>query len=339
MIKNPIIKFAVLNVHNTILFDHFIRYLHKFNIKSILIIKYKRAKINLNILRYYQINFDIVSAIDKDDLLNNLFYFRKKLPKIFFNFDTSFFLNQNLFKFKNKFKKKNKKLLYFLNKSYYFKFNLFRKSELNFYKKIQKENFPKSKLLKVDISKNQFFCLKKNKNKNQILKFFRKINSKSVILDRDGVINKDFGYISNIKKLDWINGFTKAIKFFNDNNYNIFVASNQSGIARGYFKEQDVFNIHSYIKDYLQLKDLYINQIYFCPYFKEGTIKKYQIDSYLRKPKIGMYLQIKKNWLISNKNTKMIGDRNSDILFAKNAGIKGLLFKQNNLFNFVKKYF
>ena len=339
MNKNPIIKFAVLNVHNTILFDYFIRYLHKFNIKSILIIKYKRANINLNILRDYQIKFDIVNAIDKDDLLNNLIYFRKKLPDIFFNFDTSFFLNQNLFKFKNKFKKKNKKLIYFLNKSYYFKFNLFRKCELNFYKKIQKENFPKSKLLKIEIGKTQVFCLNKNKNKNKILKFFRKINSKNVILDRDGVINKDFGYISNIKKLDWINGFTKAIKFFNDNNYNIFVASNQSGIARGYFKEQDVFNIHSYIKDYLQLKDLYINQIYFCPYFKEGTIKKYKIDSHLRKPKIGMYLQIKKNWLINNKNTKMIGDRNSDILFAKNAGIKGLLFKNNNLFNFVKKYF
>ena len=53
-----------------------------------------------------------MNAIDKDDLLNNLLYFRKKLPKLFFNFDTSFFLS-NLFKFKNKFIKKNKKLLYF----------------------------------------------------------------------------------------------------------------------------------------------------------------------------------------------------------------------------------
>ena len=104
-------------------------------------------------------------------------------------------------------------------------------------------------------------------------------------------------------------------------------------------KEQDVISIHSYIKDYLQLKDLYINQIYFCPYFKEGSIKKYKIDSNFRKPKIGMYLKIKKNWFISNKYTKMIGDRNSDMLFAKNAGIKGLLFKDNNLFTFIEKYF
>ena len=103
MNKKIIINFAVLNVNNTILFDYFIRYLHKFNIKSILIIKYKRSKIDLNVLKDYQINFEIVNAIDKDDLLNNLLYFRKKLPKLFFNFDTSFFLNQNLFKFKNKF--------------------------------------------------------------------------------------------------------------------------------------------------------------------------------------------------------------------------------------------
>ena len=68
------------------------------------------------------------------------------------------------------------------------------------------------------------------------------------------------------------------------------------------------------------LKDLYINQIYFCPYFR-GSIKKYKIDSNFRKLKIGMYLKIK-NWFISNKYAKMIGDRNSDMLFAKNAGIK-----------------
>lgn len=113
MNKNIIINFAVLNVNNTILFDYFIRYLHKFNIKSILIIKYKSSKINLNVLKDCQINFEIVNAIDKDDLLNNLFYFRKKLPKLFFNFDTSFFLNQNLFKFKNIFKKKKQKTYIF----------------------------------------------------------------------------------------------------------------------------------------------------------------------------------------------------------------------------------
>ena len=136
------------------------------------------------------------------------------------------------------------------------------------------------------------------------------------------MLNKDYGYISNIKKFDWVNGSLKAIKYLNDNNYNIFVASNQSGIARGYFKENDVLKIHSFIKDYLQSKDLYINQIYYCPYFKKGIIKKYKIDSNLRKPKTGMFLLIKKNWLISNKNTKMIGDKNTDIMFSKNARIK-----------------
>ena len=83
MKKNLIINFAILNIHDTILFDYFIRYLHKFNIKSILIIKYKRIKINLDILKHYQIKFVIVNAIDNNDLLNNLIYFQKKLPRIF----------------------------------------------------------------------------------------------------------------------------------------------------------------------------------------------------------------------------------------------------------------
>ena len=158
----------------------------------------------------------------------------------------------------------------------------------------------------MEISKTQVFCLNKNKNKNKIIKFLRKINSKNVILDRDGVINKDFGYISSIKKLDWINGFTKTIKFFNDNNFNIFVASNQSGIARGYFKEQDVIGIHSYIK-VSSIEDLYINQIYFCPYFKEVQLKNIKLTVILESQKLAC-IKNKKNWFISNKYTKMIGE-------------------------------
>ena len=65
----------------------------------------------------------------------------------------------------------------------------------------------------MEISKTQVFCLNKNKNKNKIIKFLRKINSKNIILDRDGVINKDLAISQVLKKLDWINGFQKQLNF------------------------------------------------------------------------------------------------------------------------------
>ncbi|MDA7453893.1 HAD-IIIA family hydrolase, partial [Candidatus Pelagibacter ubique] len=142
-----------------------------------------------------------------------------------------------------------------------------------------------------------------------------------------------------VNKFHWILGAKKAIKYLNNKNYNIFVATNQSGIARGFYSEKKVIKLHKYIKDQLQLNDTYINQIYYCPFHKDGIIHKYRIKSSLRKPKKGMYLLIKKNWNIGEKKTFMIGDQDSDIKFAENAKIKGILFQGGNLFKFVKKYF
>ena len=154
-----------------------------------------------------------------------------------------------------------------------------------------------------------------------------------MILDRDGVINKDFGFVSDIDKFKWVDGSLNLIKYLNKKQ-NIFVVTNQSGIARGYFSEKKLSYI-SILK--FSSKKLLYKSIYYCPYHPAAKIKKYRKNKNLRKPKNGMFLKIMKDWNINKKNTIMIGDQISDIEFARNSKIKGYLFNEKNLFSFGRK--
>ncbi len=167
-----------------------------------------------------------------------------------------------------------------------------------------------------------------------------KKKTKIAFLDRDGVINSskiNKGYIGDIKDFKWIRGAKKTIKYLKSNKYKIIIVTNQSGIARGYFSFRDVYRVHRYLKSELKKIGTYIDKIYFCPYHKDGILKKYKRSSILRKPGIGMFLKANKIWRIDKKNSFIIGDQITDMEFAKNAGIKGYLFNENDLYKFVKK--
>jgi D-glycero-D-manno-heptose 1,7-bisphosphate phosphatase len=164
--------------------------------------------------------------------------------------------------------------------------------------------------------------------------------SKIAFLDRDGVINSNKlnkGYVGSLKHFRWVPGAVKAIKFLNKKNYKVVVVTNQSGVARGFFTIKDVKKIHSYIQKKLKKNDAKIDAFYFCPFHKDGIIKKYKKNSSLRKPNIGMFLLAKKKWNVDHKNSFMIGDQKTDVEFARRAKIKGYLFNQKNLYQFIKK--
>lgn len=164
--------------------------------------------------------------------------------------------------------------------------------------------------------------------------------TKIAFLDRDGVINLSSynkGYIGHLKNFKWVPGAIKTIKYLKENAFKVVVVTNQSGVARGFFKIKDVKKIHFFIQKILKDNNTRIDAFYFCPFHKDGIIKRYRKNSPLRKPRIGMFRLAQKKWNINKKNSFMIGDQKTDIEFAKRAKIKGLLFNEKNLYKFVKK--
>lgn len=164
--------------------------------------------------------------------------------------------------------------------------------------------------------------------------------SKIAFLDRDGVINSskpNGGYIGSLKHFKWVSGAINAVKLLNEKKYKVVVITNQSGIARGLFKIKDVEEIHSYIRKKLKENGAIIDKFYFCPFHKDGIIKKYKKQSPLRKPNIGMFRLAQKKWNIDMNTSFMIGDQKTDMEFACKAKIKGYLFNQKNLYKFIRK--
>ena len=137
---------------------------------------------------------------------------------------------------------------------------------------------------------------------------------KTIFLDRDGVINKEIGYLSKIADFKFIKGIFDACIYFQNLNYKIIIISNQSGIARGYFNENDYLKVTEWMLGQFNNNGIKILDIFYCPHSPESSCE-------CRKPKPGMFLEAKNQYNIDMKNSWMIGDSESDIKSANAAGI------------------
>ncbi len=162
-------------------------------------------------------------------------------------------------------------------------------------------------------------------------------DKKAVIFDRDGTLNYDKGYTYKPEDLIWNNGATDLIKYLNNNNYLVFVATNQAGIAKGKFLENDMFKFHENMQEKLRNLGAHIDKFYYCPFHVEGIVEKYKIDSNDRKPNVGMLNSIHKEWNLKKSNMIMIGDRDTDIECALRFKIQGYKYNgQDDIMQFFK---
>ena len=150
----------------------------------------------------------------------------------------------------------------------------------------------------------------------------------AVFLDRDGTLIEDVNYLKNVEDIKLIDGTAKSIKKLNDNNILALLVTNQSGVARGYFTEDNVHVINNALANILKDKQAYLDEYYYCPHHMKGNIEKYNIECDCRKPKTGMIKQALENFNKINLNKSyVIGDKAIDIELARNAGCKGILVK------------
>lgn len=150
----------------------------------------------------------------------------------------------------------------------------------------------------------------------------KKFINKAVFLDRDGVINYDFGYVHKIKSFKFKKKVFEAVKYLNENNYLVIIVTNQSGIGRGYYSKKDLLILHNWMKKKFKKNGAYIDDIYYAPYYEFS--KKYfsYKEKMRRKPNKGMIIEAKKKWLINMKESFMVGDRDIDKKLAFNAKLK-----------------
>lgn len=148
----------------------------------------------------------------------------------------------------------------------------------------------------------------------------------AAFLDRDGVLNVDHGYAHRPDQLEWIAGAPEAVRLLNEAGYYVFVISNQSGVARGYFEETAVQQFHAHMQAALQAQGAHIDAFYYCPHHPDGVIKELAIQCRCRKPAPGMLEQAARDWPIDLKRSFLIGDKDDDLAAANIFHIRGIKF-------------
>ncbi len=161
---------------------------------------------------------------------------------------------------------------------------------------------------------------------------------KAVFLDRDGVLDMDKGYIYRPDQVEWVQGAREAVALLHSLGYAIYVVTNQSGIARGYYTQKDMEALHAYMGKEIQKAGGQIDGFYFCPHHPtKGVIPALTIACNCRKPKPGMILRAMAEHHISPEGSFLIGDKESDVQAALAAGIPGYRFTGTDLKAFVER--
>jgi D-glycero-D-manno-heptose 1,7-bisphosphate phosphatase len=368
-IPKPLIKF-----NNKTILTIILNNIAKYNFKKIIILAgYKGSQIYKKYHNKY-FNFNKVECLIEKRRLGTfgaIMNIKKKLTQNFIvvNGDTLF--NANLENFL-KFNLTKKKIVMMITKNHHYKenkkltnLNINKKNEIQISnkkkfinsgvylisKKILKKELGNKSSLETEIipdlikNKSTFGIIENKKlidigTYNNLLyakkNIYNEIKKPAIFLDRDGVINYDYGYVHKYNNFKFKKHVIKALKFLSTNDIYIFIVTNQSGIARGLFQKKDFYKLHIKIKDFLLKKKIYIHDVKFSPFHVDGIIKKYRKNSGYRKPGNLMIEELFKDWNIIRKKSFMIGDSLSD----RTAATKSKLyfeFAKPNLYKQVKK--
>lgn len=159
----------------------------------------------------------------------------------------------------------------------------------------------------------------------------------AAFFDRDGVINTDVGYLHRPADFVLVAGAAEAVRLCNDAGWLVFVVTNQSGIARGFYDEDAVRALHRHMVDCLARHGARIDDIRYCPHLPEGSVAAYARACSCRKPGSGMLIDLIGRWPVDVARSFMIGDKPSDLAAAAGAGVRGFAFDGTDLAALVRR--
>lgn len=147
------------------------------------------------------------------------------------------------------------------------------------------------------------------------------MKNRALFLDRDGVINRDDGYVFEKEHFVFIDGIFELTRAARDLGYLIIVVTNQAGIGRGYYSVNDFLRLSDWMKGVFEKENAFIDHVYFCPTHPEHGIGKYKTESEFRKPNPGMLLSARRDFDIDLERSLLVGDKESDIEAGIKAGV------------------
>ena len=154
---------------------------------------------------------------------------------------------------------------------------------------------------------------------------------KALFLDRDGVINKDYGYVHSKENFDFNDEIFEICARALECKYLIFIITNQAGIGRGMYSEEEFKKLNSWMLKEFRRKGIGIVEVYYCPHHPIHGIGAYKIECNCRKPKPGLINAASKRYDIDKKNSLFVGDKESDRKAAEAAGLGRCIITLDNL--------
>lgn len=153
---------------------------------------------------------------------------------------------------------------------------------------------------------------------------------RAVFLDKDGTLVKNIPFDVDPRKIKFLPGVIEGLKILQSSNFKLIVVTNQSGIARGFFKEKEFIEYKNYLKKLLIQNGVSVDNFFYCPHYPTGQIPKYTIDCFCRKPMPGLFIKATKELGINLTESWMIGDVLEDIEAGKKAGCKTVLVNESD---------
>lgn len=148
---------------------------------------------------------------------------------------------------------------------------------------------------------------------------------KIVFLDRDGTINEEVEYLHKPSDLVILTGVPDALRRLKEHGFKLVVVTNQAGVARGYYGEEDVVSLHEYLNSLLLKEGAGIDHFFYCPHHPVHGIGKYRRECHCRKPETGMFEMAGEYFQVDKDHSYMIGDKLLDTEAGRRYGVSTVL--------------
>lgn len=161
--------------------------------------------------------------------------------------------------------------------------------------------------------------------------------AKAVFFDRDGTLNRDIHYLHRPEDFEWMPEAREAIRYVREQGYLAILVTNQSGVARGYYPEEDVRRVYDWMNGELEKIGTRLDGLYYCPHLKGAAVALYDKDCDCRKPKTGMVDEAVRDFRLDCSASYLVGDSEGDMACAKAAGLTAIPYKGGSLLTCLKK--